>query len=298
MDDLRFLDPEALVNRAAFNERFGMLNDLMFGLGNQYLWEKYGKIYSISEQPWSVNGSVAFGQGGMYPVVVQYSASAKNNNGTIELASPIQSITLESYNDHGKLNLLVGNFVFITEQIISVEGNASIIPGTGIYFIEHASGTSNHPVFGNVFLNNPVGYKCIPSEKKDSSVYVNSSSPDAYPPADPDGYTYTALGQVGDKCRVEYGSYLGTGTNGSGNQNELNFSFSPKFGIVHRKSASDSASAFILFVKGVVASQTVAGSTGNTTTNTWMETSVRWYAANAESQMNTNGVEYYYTFLG
>lgn len=105
MDDLRFLDPEALVNRAAFNERFEMLNQLMFGLGNQYLWSK---------------------------------------------------------------------------------------------------------------------------EKDEVISYVNSSSPDAYPPAEPDGYTYTALGQLGSKVRIETGSYIGTGTYGSSNPNSIKLPFAAK----------------------------------------------------------------------
>jgi hypothetical protein len=37
--------------------------------------------------------------------------------------------------------------------------------------------------------------------------YVNSSDYDAYPPAVSDGYTYTALGQVGNKVRVATGSF-------------------------------------------------------------------------------------------
>lgn len=98
--------------------------------------------------------------------------------------------------------------------------------------------------------------------------------------------------------KIETGSYVGTGTYGESNPNGLTFPFSPKIGVFHRKSASDSEYAYILFVRGVLASQTLAGSTGNTTNNTWSENGIKWYAAFDYSQMNVNGVEYYYVFIG
>ena len=48
--------------------------------------------------------------------------------------------------------------------------------------------------------------------KRSDGVFVNSPVSNAYPPAVSDGYTYTALGQIGDKARIATGSYVGTGT--------------------------------------------------------------------------------------
>ena len=58
--------------------------------------------------------------------------------------------------------------------------------------------------------------------------YVNSPDPSASPPAESDGYTYTALGRLGAKVQIATGSYIGTGTYGSANPCRLTFDFSPK----------------------------------------------------------------------
>ena len=43
-----------------------------------------------------------------------------------------------------------------------------------------------------------------------------------------DGYTYTALGQLGNKAQIATGSYTGTGTYGSSNPTSLTFDFEPQ----------------------------------------------------------------------
>ena len=55
-------------------------------------------------------------------------------------------------------------------------------------------------------------------------------------PAIPAGTTIDYLGVLGDKTSIETGSYVGTGTSGSGNPNTLTFGFEPKF--VHIQSYS------------------------------------------------------------
>lgn len=65
---------------------------------------------------------------------------------------------------------------------------------------------------------------------KESFGYVNSTDPNAYPIDD--GYTYIALGQLGDKVRIATGSYTGTGTYGASNPNSLTFDFAPKMVII------------------------------------------------------------------
>ena len=62
-------------------------------------------------------------------------------------------------------------------------------------------------------FNSGLGNEYLWKKEKDGVIsYVNSSSPDAYPPAKPDGYTYTALGQVANKAQIESNEYIGTGT--------------------------------------------------------------------------------------
>ena len=60
--------------------------------------------------------------------------------------------------------------------------------------------------------------------KSDEISYVNSPDPNAYPPAVSDGYTYAALGQLGNGVQIETGSYVGTGSG----QVTLSFSKPPK----------------------------------------------------------------------
>lgn len=67
-------------------------------------------------------------------------------------------------------------------------------------------------------------------EKSDGSGvvgYVNSPYQNAYPIDD--GYTYNALGRLGEKVRISIGSYRGTSVFGESNPNILSFSFAPKF---------------------------------------------------------------------
>lgn len=59
--------------------------------------------------------------------------------------------------------------------------------------------------------------------------YVVSTDPNAYPQdGDLDGVHYTYVGVLGDRTRIEVGSYVGTGTYGSSNPNSLTFGFAPK----------------------------------------------------------------------
>ena len=268
------------------------------GLGNEYVWEKVKNNYTIATIPWSANGQVNFGQKGHYPITIQYSASVQNNNGKIELGQSIQSITLTSQGEYSKLNSLIGNYVSITSEIVGFDGNASVLLGVGIYFIEGTNSVEKNDTWGYALMGHPHGHKCTPSLSVQIAGYVNNPDPSAYPPAAPDGFTYTPLGQLGSKAQIATGSYVGTGTAGSSAPNTLNFIFTPKFGVVHRKSASDTVYAFVMFVKDVVASQSMAGDTGDTTTNIWNNNSLEWYAASAAAQMNSLNTQYYYTFFG
>lgn len=60
MDDLRFLDPEALVNRAAFNERFGMLNNAVFNNGGT-LEDILGNAVGVQIETGSYTGTGTYG---------------------------------------------------------------------------------------------------------------------------------------------------------------------------------------------------------------------------------------------
>ena len=67
------------------------------------------------------------------------------------------------------------------------------------------------------------------SGNKDFRVSVNRN---AYQEGTSGGTTITYLGKLGDKARIEVGSYVGTGTYGASNKNTLSFGFEPKLVIL------------------------------------------------------------------
>lgn len=90
--------------------------------------------------------------------------------------------------------------------------------------------------------------------------------------------------------RIEYGSYVGTGTYGSGNPSSITFGFVPKE--VHIRSSSDSSTYDFDSVSGMT-------TTYPSRTITWSGTKMEWYSGSSSAyQMNTNGTTYYYIAFG
>lgn len=124
----------------------------------------------------------------------------------------------------------------------------------------------------------------------------------------PANTTITYLGQLGDKARVQFGSYVGTGTHGSSNPNSLNLSFTPRFLLVmngDRPKSLNSYANFALFVYGVANGITVGPSSSNYEIPlfaTWNKNSVSWYNSNSDygatGQMNNSGITYRYVAIG
>lgn len=122
-------------------------------------------------------------------------------------------------------------------------------------------------------------------------------------PAIPAGTTIDYLGVLGDKTSIETGSYVGTGTYGSGNPNTLTFRFEPKF--VHIQAGNignedNSGFKFAFFVLGTKGFSIGPGSAnelynlnakfdGNT---------LSWYLGNAAQQLNTKNANYFFIALG
>ena len=122
-------------------------------------------------------------------------------------------------------------------------------------------------------------------------------------PAIPAGTTIEYLGVLGDKTSIETGSYVGTGTYGSGNPNTLTFRFEPKF--VHIQAGNigkedSSVFKFAFFVLGTKGFSIGPGSAnelynlnakfdGNT---------LSWYLGNAAQQLNTKSANYFFIALG
>lgn len=162
------------------------------------------------------------------PSRIQYSSGVVDSNGTIELQAPVQSVTLTSYSQYSQLSVLKGKYFLYT-----YDGSSS--PGVGIYRIDSYSKISSNSTWQYVQIESPVGVRCVDETSIELVGYVNSPNANAFPPSVPDGFTYGALGRLGDGARIATGSYVGTGTYGSGNPNTLTFEFEPKIVIVYEE---------------------------------------------------------------
>lgn len=269
------------------------------GLGNEYIWEKQAVNYLVKETAWSFNGQFILAENGGYPLTIQYSSGVVNDNGIIKLQEPVQSITLTSYSQSSKLSSLLGKYFEYTYT-------GSTSPGVGIYRLNSYSEIGNNSTWGYVFFVNPTGVKCSSETAIQLIGYVNSPDANAYPPAAPDGYTYTPLGQLGKQVRIETGSYVGTGAYGASSPNTLTFGFVPKLVIVCKKNGfltpSDGgynqsflwvARQFVLSIYAVNSISFVSiSANGNT---------LSWYADSPygpERQCNISGQEYNYIAIG
>lgn len=122
-------------------------------------------------------------------------------------------------------------------------------------------------------------------------------------PAIPAGTTIDYLGVLGDKTSIETGSYVGTGTSGSGNPNTLTFGFEPKF--VHIQSYSigngDSTGyGFAFFLSGT-RGFTIGPSSSNdlfSLNAKFNKNILSWYQANEYAQLNEKKVKYFFAALG
>lgn len=122
-------------------------------------------------------------------------------------------------------------------------------------------------------------------------------------PAIPAGTTIEYLGVLGDKTSIETGSYVGTGTSGSGNPNTLTFGFEPKF--VHIQSYSigngDSTGyGFAFFLSGT-RGFTIGPSSSNdlfSLNAKFNKNILSWYQNNEYAQLNEKKVKYFFAALG
>ena len=259
------------------------------GLGNEYIWAKerwnWEVVKSNSTKNWTLvqdnNGNRTY---------VRYSDNIiLDNDGNISLADPITQI-YPAYVSAGSLQL----------------DNKYVQLGRDSYAEAEAKPVwfSDGVTFNGVNTYN-LTYRTLETlHRRTLFGYVNSPSPDAYPPAVSDGYTYTAFGRLGAKVQIATGSYTGTGTHGSSNPNSLTFDFEPKVVFIF-SSSSDSgfmipwywgnnmtASRFTVFYGNSVVNGSVCYGRKEGNTIHWVNTS------NARQQFNNTSYTYYYIAIG
>lgn len=273
-----------LPNTAVPDDVLHLLSRFQSGLGNEYVWAKsqYQEIKTAS--------------------ALQFSGK---NTSSILCSN---QITLDSSGD-------ISLFNPETYTLTQIEGNRSILKGKYVFYhpdstygddrIKYVDETAqiNTISGGGVSISVPSGGYIVSSQLELVS-YVNSPSPDAYPPAVSDGYTYILLGQLGDKVRIATGSYTGTGTYGESSPNRLTFDFVPRFFTVGSLETISDGSGYVqsaghgnimLIINGGLAlgdslSSTYSKLDGNT---------ISWYAyTNDDEQFNSSGKKYSYIAIG
>ena len=126
---------------------------------------------------------------------------------------------------------------------------------------------------------------------KDSTItYLTSTDRNAYTEGTVDSTTIAYLGQIGNRARIEVGSYVGTGTYGSSNPNSLTFGFEPKIILF------DNAGAWPFINPKQTSIYDLIGTTDSFVVNiSWNGKSVSWYSDKNQSyQLNKRGETYHY----
>lgn len=267
---------------------FGVLSRFQNGLGNEYVWAKTKVTEYVAEERFDyTSSSVMLFVASNLPCTIEYSDAVEIKNGEVVLAEPISTITISSAygTDYEQLNALIGRY-FVSQNGWST--------GLGYGVKKLTSGTPFVFSSNEFRIDNAVGAHCSAASSAASFGYVNSPDPNAYPVDD--GYTYTALGQLGNKVQIATGRYTGTGKAGSGNQNSLTFDFVPKLVIV----TTDSGMNGYAFVFGTSRTLGLGGYYSQQCLVTWEGNKLTWYntSSNADNQLNASGQVYKYFAIG
>ena len=201
-----------------------------------------------------------------------------SSDGKVSLRDPNEvSFNAEQSNAVNMAKYLLGKFIM-------TESNDTDFPANTIYFIPNDASITREMV----------GIKYVCTSKYQTVTGY---------PAIPAGTTIEYLGVLGDKTSIETGSYVGTGTSGSGNPNTLTFGFEPKF--VHIQSYSigngDSTGyGFAFFLSGG-RGFTIGPSSSNdlfSLNAKFNKNILSWYQANEYAQLNEKSVKYFFAALG
>lgn len=272
-----------LSDAALPDDALRILSRLHAGLGNEYLWAVTSNDWGIAEE-------------GEQLVVVSktntiyYSDSyTLSSDGVLSLVNP-SSLTL----GYESTPVLHGKYVSFTTEY----------------------STGNSPT-GNIFglcTSTYAGSQMMPDltvkimkavQSGEIIKYVNSPNPNAYPPAEDDGYTYTALGMLGsalESAKITTGNYIGTGTYGSSNKTSLTLPFAPKFVLI-QECTNTSTQWVIETIMNPALGYYRAKVGGGSDTRTGMVSAsgntISWYnTSSAMYQLNTSGTTYHYIAIG
>lgn len=281
MIDLLFNDPEGLVSRAAFNERFGILNQLY-----RYWWKQsvvsVEYVEKISDANVQVTATGQIDEKEHECIYISYNSSIViSESGEVSLAPGSSSKKLSGYQFDSD---------YYEKSLSTLKGKYASIQGSIYYFADDAtcsvSGGINEWHFG---------VRTVTAQKVESgySDYIFSTDRDAYPDSGiQNGYEYQYLGIPFENARecgkIETGSYVGTGTYGANNPCSLTFDFVPKLVLIIEDYKVVTFSEFI---------NSFSYDSGNMKV-TFLENTLSWYHDNSDSrairQLNKEGKTYPY----
>lgn len=299
-----------LSSDAVPDDALAVLSRFHKGLGNEYVWEKstssveykYTVVYTAYN---AYTGSTNMGG----TVYIPYGDGFTiNSNHEFVLTNRQELVFSYNGNNVTELNILAGKYFFQGTGNSGIQSNVNITkcPIDSTVIVDYGSfKMTNCDIYANgraVIVKTVYGY-------------VNSPDPNAYPPAVSDGYTYTALGQLGNKAQIATGSYTGTGTYGSANPNSLTFGFEPKLVIVwfaHQPSENyglmpaSTSNGFawensFIYTKGQCRTQIYYNNTSYPNELSVVGNTFSWYTKSNDAssgQLNQSGVTYEYFAIG
>ena len=302
LKDLRFPDPEGLVNRAAFNERFETLNQLY-----QHWWKRRhpGGHWEVTTGSTITNRTIAATPWPSDSVYFQYASEIDlSDTGVVTMKNP--STASYTYNTwQNAASVFRGKYIVFTSGGVTGVGIAL----NKIYYIPSTAGFTKEDLHENSYCYFYADCCEVTSEYYDTTSdwsYLQSPDRNAYPDSgESGGYEYQYLGIPFDNAReapkIAKGEYTGTGTYGSANPNTLTFDFEPKLLLVTQRNSqaypSGSGWTSMFIWKENMKSTMVYGNglyfnrAGN---------SLSYYTDGsvADRQMNQSGVVYDYIALG
>lgn len=288
---------------------FRVMSRFQNNLGNEYVWSvnkvttEFLKYEILSDKQFQIQQTEF--SGGTYPGKFwAYASQYEFVDGGVALVNPT---VVEVRNDlqNNITSVLKGKYCYCSAEQLSVSDVYDFlyfVPFDAVCEIKY-SNPNYYIYFSTIAHHSNIG------EVSDTQSFVNSFDRNAYPPAIDDGYTYTALGQLGNKTQIATGSYTGTGNSGSSNKNKLTFDFVPKFVIIQGSKYYSNMPAHYFGL--AVLAQGLTGGFGSfgysytdrlsDSSNTygvivsWSGNTVSWYNhSNASAQLNTSGTTYNY----
>ena len=220
------------------------------------------------------------------------------DSGQIILSDPTEVtcyISNATYSEYYNADALKGKYIRVKKLGSSYVHNRVLrseifkIDQNAVFYVSNPEGYT-----GIVTVDKAYSCVGIPLSKDSTITYLTSTDRNAYTEGTVDSTTIAYLGQIGNRARIEVGSYVGTGTYGSSNPNSLTFGFEPKIILF------DNAGAWPFINPKQTSIYDLIGTTDSFVVNiSWNGKSVSWYSDKNQSyQLNKKGETYHYIAIG